>query len=76
MIDGLAERGSGLELAPEVEGLDTFPKPYAWSARMRTSLLPLTDTDARTIEGKLRPRLRPPRDAAASYGPRPRERAP
>lgn len=45
-IEPLAEFRQGVELAPLVPRLSTFPNPRAWSGRMRRALVPVTVEDA------------------------------
>jgi hypothetical protein len=66
-IDVLAPPRGGVELAPLVPELDSFPNKDAWSATMRRSLVPLTDRDAERLERELRPLAAPYADAAAAY---------
>jgi hypothetical protein len=49
-IISLAPFGLGVELAPIVPELRTFPKPRAWSASMRRALVPVAQEDV----GRLR----------------------
>ena len=48
-IHALVPRRQGVELAPLVSQLKTFPDPRSWSARMRRALVPLDPADAETL---------------------------
>lgn len=64
----LAPRGEGVELAPLVDDLRTFPDPRSWSALMRRPLVPLDDADAVWLRSLLRPRVaRKPHAAISTY---------
>lgn len=52
-IRSLAARHEGIELAPLVSRLASFPNPRAWSARMRRALVPITESDAAFLEREL-----------------------
>lgn len=52
-IERLAPLRRGVELAPLVARLHTFPDPASWSARMRRALVPLDEHDAELIERAL-----------------------
>lgn len=54
-LDALAPFGSGVELAPLVPRLATFPAPSTWSASMRRPLVPLVDADAAHLVHLLAP---------------------
>lgn len=58
-IDRVAPYPTGLVLADFVEVLDLFPNKHAWSARLRTSILPLTPHDETLLDERLTPMLRP-----------------
>jgi hypothetical protein len=60
----LAPRGVGVDLAPLVDRLQTFPDPSSWSARMRRPLVPLTAADADRLRTLLQPRLASGLDSA------------
>lgn len=49
-IERLAPQREGLELAPLVRRLRTFPDPNSWSARMRRALVLLDDRDVPLLE--------------------------
>lgn len=50
-IERPVPRGEGVELAPLIPQLtESFPKPGAWSARLRRALVPVATRDAATIE--------------------------
>lgn len=67
-ITGLAPLGNGVVLADIVERLDVFrPHLYAWSARMRRSILPLPPQDVDVIMAILEPILLDPSETAGSY---------
>lgn len=54
-VERLATLGAGVELAPLVPRLATFPDPATWSARMRRALVPLEDRDVALIREHLEP---------------------
>lgn len=54
-VEELVPWGAGVELGPLAERLTVFPKPAAWSAYLRRTLVPLPGADARTIRDLLRP---------------------
>jgi hypothetical protein len=58
-VERLAPLREGVELAPLVPDLESFPDPASWSARMRRPLVPLTEADT----------LRLRRDVDAIAGP-------
>jgi hypothetical protein len=66
-IEFLAPPRGGVELAPLVPELESFPNKLAWSATMRRSLVPLTARDAKRLERKLRPLAAPYAEVAAAY---------
>jgi hypothetical protein len=66
-IPKLVPLGAGIELAPLVENLATFPNKLAWSARMRQTLVPLAAEDIPVIERLLSPLLVPRRRTLSSY---------
>jgi hypothetical protein len=53
-IELLAPQREGVELAPLVENLATFPDPRSWSARMRRALVPLATGDGDMLVRELR----------------------
>lgn len=66
-IERLAPLRSGVELAPLVPTLESFPDPATWSARMRRPLVPLTSNDAERLRRALREVAGPPEAVLASY---------
>jgi hypothetical protein len=52
-IESLAERGGGVELAPLVPRMTSFPNRNAWSVYMRRALVPLTPEDAVLVRREL-----------------------
>ena len=52
-IERLAPLRQGVELAPLVPALASFPNARAWSGRMRRALVPLTPDDAKLIVREL-----------------------
>lgn len=66
-IPELAELGGGVELAPLIPRLRTFPDPASWSARMRQPLLRLADEDAPVIAEPLACLARPRQAVLAEY---------
>lgn len=66
-IEDLAPWGVGVELGPMADRLAVFPKPAAWSAYLRRTLVPLPGTDARTIRDLLRPLAGSRADHLAGY---------
>jgi hypothetical protein len=52
-IDCLAELGRGVELAPLVERLTSFPNKKAWAVYLRRALVPLAEDDAALLETAL-----------------------
>lgn len=52
-IECLAPLRAGVELAPLVPTLESFPDPVTWSARMRRPLVPLTDSDTARLRRAL-----------------------
>jgi hypothetical protein len=63
----LAPLRTGVELAPLVRQLTVFPIATAWSGRMRQPLLALPAADARLVEGRLKPLLRPAAEVVSEY---------
>lgn len=66
-IERLAPRREGVELAPFVPHLTSFPNPRAWSGRMRRALVPLTPEDAEFLLGELEQIALPYPEALAGY---------
>jgi hypothetical protein len=52
-LKSLAVRGTGVEMAPLVPGLSSFPNKAAWNAYLRRTLLKLSSDDARRLEDRL-----------------------
>jgi hypothetical protein len=67
VIDALAPLGRGIELAPLVPSLESFPDPRSWSARMRRPLVPLAEADAKRLSALLKKVEVPYAQAADSY---------
>ena len=63
----LARYCEGVELAPLVPQLTTFPNKRGWMTRLRRPLVRLTAEDARLLVKLLRPVSGPPHEAIASY---------
>jgi hypothetical protein len=66
-IERLAPFRAGVELAPLVPTLESFPDPATWSARMRRPLVPLTSNDAARLRRALDEVAGPPEAVLASY---------
>jgi hypothetical protein len=66
-IERLAPWREGVELAPLVPHLTSFPNPRAWSGRMRRALVPLTPEDADFLLGELEEIAPPYPQALAGY---------
>lgn len=66
-IRSLAPKGEGVELAPLVPTLESFPDASSWSARMRRPLVPLSENDAARLDRELRKIAVNYRDAAETY---------
>lgn len=66
-IPKLIPRSEGLDLAPLVPHLVSFPNKHAWSARMRQTLVPIAAEDVPFIDQLLSPLLIPRRRALISY---------
>ena len=58
-IERRAPFRGGVELAPLIGQLRTFPTKHAWSAYLRRALVPLDDADAQLLEEALEPISRP-----------------
>ena len=58
-VPALAPLRAGVELAPLVPRLNSFPDPRQWSARMRQTLVPLAAADMLLFAELLEPILRP-----------------
>jgi hypothetical protein len=58
-VGGLAPFREGVELRPLVPELHAFPKPHAWTAWLRRTLLPLDGHDAARLQRELAPLLGP-----------------
>jgi hypothetical protein len=74
VIQCLTRRGAGVELSRLVDELEVFPSQSSWSARLRTTLLSLSQRDAELLLEHLQPVIAPIRGAIATYDRRPRER--
>lgn len=66
-IERLAPRPEGVELAPLVPRLSSFPNPRAWSGRMRRALVPITENDAEFLLDQLAQVAPPYPEALAGY---------
>jgi hypothetical protein len=66
-IECVAQVGEGVELAPLVKRLKSFPNKRAWSVYLRRALVPLADTDAALLQDALEPMCHTYGDAAPSY---------
>jgi hypothetical protein len=66
-IMSLALRGAGVELAPLVAHLESFPNRQGWSAYIRRALVPLTPGDATKIASALERLAGRYSESAASY---------
>ena len=66
-VTGVAEVHNGVELGPLAGQLDFLPDPATWSVRLRRSLVPLSDRDARTLTTRLKPLLDQPEGRVADY---------
>lgn len=66
-IPELAGLGEGVELAPLIPRLRTFPNPLGWTARMRQPLLRLADEDSPLIAEPLARLVRPRQAVLAEY---------
>jgi EVE domain len=66
-VESLAARDRGVELAPLISELESFPKPSAWSARMRRALVRITERDAAVLERELARVAEPYPEALATY---------
>jgi hypothetical protein len=66
-IMSLASRGAGVEFAPLVAHLESFPNKQAWSAYLRRALVPLTPSDAKKIADALERLADRYSESAASY---------
>jgi hypothetical protein len=67
LIEGLTPFRTGLELAPLVPSLRVFPKPAAWSGRLRRTLLELPEDDARMLTRRVVPLLLAPGSVRGTY---------
>lgn len=66
-IELLAPLRAGVELAPLIPELASFPHKTAWSATMRRALVPLVPEDADRLEQELRAVAASYADAAPGY---------
>jgi hypothetical protein len=66
-IEYLAKKHHGVELAPLIASLATFPDPASWSARLRSALVRLTPADAKSLSQLLREVAEPYPAALDSY---------
>lgn len=67
LIEHLAPFGEGVVMAELVDELRLFPKPAAWSAVLRRSLVPLERQDAELLRRRLRNCAIEPSTALAGY---------
>ena len=66
-ITKLARLRDGVELAPLVPRLATFPNPRGWRTRMRQTLVPLHNRDIPILEELLAPLLQPRATVIGKY---------
>ena len=66
-IECVARVGEGVELAPLVKRLKSFPNKQAWSVYLRRALVPLAETDAALLQAAVEPVCHTYGDAAPSY---------
>jgi hypothetical protein len=66
-IELLAPRGHGVELAPLVSIMSSFPNKSAWSAYMRRALVPLTFKDGKLLARQVRVLARPYPETVQTY---------
>lgn len=66
-IGSLAPIREGVELAPLVNVLATFPEPSSWSARLRRALVPLAEGDGDLLLARLQGIVLPYRAALKTY---------
>jgi hypothetical protein len=66
-IDGLVPYPGGVELQPLVSRLAVFPKPEAWSAYLRRTLLQLPQSDVDLLTEHLAPMSQRRPEALATY---------
>jgi hypothetical protein len=66
-LRSLAALGEGVELAPLVRELETFPSKTGWAMRLRRPLVTLTPQDARMLKNLLRATAGDPAEALADY---------
>jgi hypothetical protein len=68
-LDRLAPFREGVEFAPLVQQLQTFPKPESWSANMRQALVRLDERDIPLLLRELEKVTEPYAAAARTYEP-------
>jgi hypothetical protein len=66
-LERLAPYGCGIELAPLVGVMDTFPSKTGWFTRVRRPLVPLMRLDATMLHRKLRSVATKPELAIGGY---------
>ena len=66
-IEALAPYRTGVELAPLVSRMSSFPNRSAWSAYMRRALVPLTPQDSDLLHEQLGEIALPYQDAKQTY---------
>jgi hypothetical protein len=66
-VRGVTRAREGLELAPLIPQIDSFPSKHSWSASLRRPLVPLQPLDARLLRHAIRPHLLDRGDALADY---------
>lgn len=66
-VERLAPLREGIELAPLVPDLESFPDPASWSARMRRPLVPLTEADTVRLRHEFEAIARPLEQVLAPY---------
>jgi hypothetical protein len=66
-IERLAAQGGGVELAPLIGTLATFPDPSSWSALLRRALVPLNVSDLGLLNRALIPVAPPYPETVSTY---------
>ena len=66
-LDGLIPVGAGIELAPLVNDLDTFPNKVAWAARLRRPLVTLESRDHKLLRGLVDKLAKPAVEVVPDY---------
>jgi hypothetical protein len=63
----LTPLGDGVELAPLVPELASFPNKHGWATRLRRPLVSIAEDDAKRLVKRLRPRAQPPAEVLSGY---------